>query len=642
MKIKLKDFTRYKFLSGIKFSPKGRRFGFLVHEIDLEGDCYKSNLWVSECDDKESLTGLTDTGDCKSFSWLSEEEVIVQVEGSKEGTSRLLSINPVNKKTRQFADIPVTVQGFELIDGNNVLLKAPYQNQGKPYPNSFEGVEVFDELPFWENGKGIVNKKRTRAYVYSIEENKLSPITGEYFELASMRLSAEKDKVLYFGTEYKNKRGQRHDLLVYDIAKKETTNIFGGHLITDCDFFGDGAIVASSDMKEYGLYENPNFYLVGFDGSVEMLANNDFALANGTSSDCTYGGGNIFEVSGDAAYYISTVESYSVINRVDAQGKAQIISPKNGSVECFDIFGDKIVFVGMASQALEEVYLLDVNTKVTQKFSDFNTEILRDKDVVIPEKVVFTNKDGVDIEGWVMEPVGLEAGAKYPGILNIHGGPKGVYSAIHFHEMQLWANSGYFVFFCNPRGSTGRGDEFTDLRGKYGTVDYTDIMEFTDYVLENYSQIDKNRLGVAGGSYGGFMTNWVIGHTSRFKAAASQRSISNWISDFGTTDIGYFFNEDEHVVNPWNGMEKLWEMSPLKHACNASTPTLFIHSEEDYRCSLSEGLQMFTALKYFGVEARMVVFKGENHNLSRSGKPKNRIRRLEEILRWFDMHLKAE
>ncbi len=215
-----------------------------------------------------------------------------------------------------------------------------------------------------------------------------------------------------------------------------------------------------------------------------------------------------------------------------------------------------------------------------------------------------------------------------------------MYGANFFHEMQVWANSGYYVFFCNPRGSTGRGDEFTDLRGKYGTIDYTDIMEFTEYVLKNYDQIDKDRLGVAGGSYGGFMTNWVIGHTDIFKAAVSQRCISNWISDFGTTDIGYFFNQDEHAATLWDGVERLWEMSPLKHADRVSTPTLFVHSDEDYRCSLSEGLQMFTALKYFGVETRMVVFKGENHHLSRSGKPKNRVRRMEEILYWFDKHLK--
>ena len=133
---------------------------------------------------------------------------------------------------------------------------------------------------------------------------------------------------------------------------------------------------------------------------------------------------------------------------------------------------------------------------------------------------------------------------------------------------------------------------------------------------------------------------WIIGHTDRFKCAASQRSISNWISKFGTTDIGYYFNADQNQATPWINHDKLWWHSPLKYADKAKTPTLFIHSEEDYRCWLAEGLQMFTALKYHGIEARLCMFRGENHELSRSGKPKHRIRRLTEITNWFEKYLK--
>ena len=155
-----------------------------------------------------------------------------------------------------------------------------------------------------------------------------------------------------------------------------------------------------------------------------------------------------------------------------------------------------------------------------------------------------------------------------------------------------------------------------------------------------YPDIDKDRIGVTGGSYGGFMTNWIIGHSSRFKAAASQRSISNWISFFGTSDIGYYFADDQTQGNPWNEVSKMWDQSPLKYADKVTTPTLFIHSDEDYRCWIPEGLQMFTALKYHGVESRFITFKGENHELSRSGKPRNRVKRLEEISKWFDKYLK--
>lgn len=165
-------------------------------------------------------------------------------------------------------------------------------------------------------------------------------------------------------------------------------------------------------------------------------------------------------------------------------------------------------------------------------------------------------------------------------------------------------------------------------------------MKFTDEAVLKYDFIDGDSLGVTGGSYGGFMTNWIIGHTDRFKAAASQRSISNWISKFCTTDIGYYFAGDQNLGNPWDNTEKLWEHSPLKYADKVKTPTLFINSNEDYKCWMAEGLQMFTALKYHDVEARLCLFKGENHELSRSGKPKHRLRRLNEITKWFDSYLK--
>ena len=209
--------------------------------------------------------------------------------------------------------------------------------------------------------------------------------------------------------------------------------------------------------------------------------------------------------------------------------------------------------------------------------------------------------------------------------------------------MQLWASEGYFVFFCNPHGSDGKGNKFADIRGpKYGKLDYDDIMRFTDAVLEKYPQIDKSRVGMTGGSYGGFMANWIVGHTDRFAAVASQRSISNYISKCLTTDIGYYHNIYAMQADPWNGADILWEHSPLKYADKCTTPTLFIHADEDYRCWMGDAIQMFTALRMHGCPTRLCLFHKENHMLSRSGKPKHRIRRLKEITDWFEKYLKNE
>ena len=158
-------------------------------------------------------------------------------------------------------------------------------------------------------------------------------------------------------------------------------------------------------------------------------------------------------------------------------------------------------------------------------------------------------------------------------------------------------------------------------------------------MVAKYEDVDADRLGILGGSYGGFMTNWVIGHTDRFKAANAQRSISNWTSFHGVSDIGFYFSSDQTGTTPWTDMDALWNQSPLKYAMNATTPTLFIHSDKDLRCPLDQGIQMYAALKENGVDSKLVIFKEENHDLSRSGRPKSRVKRLEEIVNWFERYL---
>lgn len=280
-----------------------------------------------------------------------------------------------------------------------------------------------------------------------------------------------------------------------------------------------------------------------------------------------------------------------------------------------------------------DFYKLDYETLAVTHFND---AMLRGKYVAQPAPLNLTAGDH-EVHGFILKPMDFEAGKKYPVIFDIHGGPKTVYGPVFYHEMQYWASRGYFVIFCNPTGSDGRG-AFMDIRGKYGTVDFDDLMAFCDAALAKYPEMDTDNLFETGGSYGGFMTNWIIGHTDRFRACASQRSISNWTSFYGVSDIGPDFSEDQCGSTIWPDVEKFWWHSPMKYADKVKTPTLFLHSLEDYRCPVDQGYQMYSALIAHGVESRLVLFRGENHELSRSGKPKHRIRRLNEITGWFEQH----
>lgn len=266
---------------------------------------------------------------------------------------------------------------------------------------------------------------------------------------------------------------------------------------------------------------------------------------------------------------------------------------------------------------LQELYIYNLVTGEERQLTDWNDTYLADKRLADYHHFSFLTRDGFELDGWVLLPRRLSGGENISGYTGHPWGTAGSLRGIFVHEMQLWANSGYFVFFTNPRGGEGRGNAFMDIRGRWGEVDYEDFMDFTDEVLKRYPMIDKARVGVTGGSYGGYMTNWIVGHTDRFAAAASQRSVANNISMVGHSGSGFNYNVDQVNVDLWegDGVLEYWKHSPLKYANRVKTPILFIHSDQDRDCFISEGLQMFTAVRLHGCKARMCIFKGEGHGL---------------------------
>ena len=256
--------------------------------------------------------------------------------------------------------------------------------------------------------------------------------------------------------------------------------------------------------------------------------------------------------------------------------------------------------------------------------------------VVEPERFWFKGADQWDIQGWYLPPV--EKRDNHPAILYIHGGPQVCYGESFFHEMQVLAGQGYGVILLNPRGGNGYGQSFvSSILGDYGHKDYEDLMLGTTHVLNEHPEIDSSRLYVAGGSYGGFMTNWIVGHTDRFRAAISQRSISNWISFYGTSDIGAFFVEFQ-LQRDLSDVEGLWKMSPLAYAHQAKTPLLLMHSEQDLRCPMEQAEQFYVAMKKNHVDTKLITFPQSNHGLSRDGLPNLRMNRFDAMMAWLDTY----
>ncbi|UCG62650.1 MAG: S9 family peptidase [Candidatus Zixiibacteriota bacterium] len=252
--------------------------------------------------------------------------------------------------------------------------------------------------------------------------------------------------------------------------------------------------------------------------------------------------------------------------------------------------------------------------------------------------VMFRSFDGTQVQGWLVTPPNFNPSRKYPSILEIHGGPRVQYAYTFFHEMQLFAAKGYVVFYTNPRGGAGRGETWARaISGGWGELDYMDCMAAADY-LEKQRFINRKRMGVTGGSYGGYMTNWIIGHTNRFKAAVTQRSVVDLKSFYGSSDIGWSLAR-EFEGTPWKNNENYEKCSPITYYQNIKTPVLIIHSENDLRCGIEQAEQMFAMLKTMKKTVEMVRFPEEPHGLSRHGRPDRRIARLDWILKWFEKYL---
>lgn len=656
--LRLDDFTQYTFLSGLKHNPSGQYACFVAHKADLQENGYQSRLWIYNVQE-EKVVQLTGLGRESAFTWLNDEELLFasirspkDQERQKQGEELTVfyKININGGEAQEAFRVPLAVQSIKPLTDNRFLLTVSYNpNHSRLQSLSDEerelekSFEVLEEIPYWRNGRGFTSLKRSRLYLYCQETGTFEPLTGERLQVEAVELNEAKTKALFIGSEYSGMEPLNNSLYLVDLEQKKVGQVtpveefayYEAHFLSDSE-----AICRGSDRQRFGLNENSRFYLVNLtDGSKKLITPHwETSTWNSVGSDCRYGYSSGSQLDNGYLYFITTENDSSYLNRIDPSGKVEKVTSRDGSVDGFSIKNGEVLLIALRDLNLQELYRLKDGEE--EKLTSFNDWVREKRKLSQPEPLSFETVPGITIDGWVMKPVDYVEGQKYPAILNIHGGPKTVYGTVFFHEMQYWANEGYFVFFCNPRGSDGKGNEFADIRGKYGTIDYDDLMRFTDLVLETYSDIDPERVGVTGGSYGGFMTNWIIGHTNRFKAAASQRSISNWFSMGYTTDIGYFFAPDQIDATPWSNPEKLWEHSPLKYADQVQTPTLFIHSDQDYRCWLPEALQMFTALKYHGVEARLCMFRGENHELSRSGKPKARIRRLEEITAWFNRFLK--
>ncbi len=332
-----------------------------------------------------------------------------------------------------------------------------------------------------------------------------------------------------------------------------------------------------------------------------------------------------------------TVDRYD-----DTTGAITTVADGPFVISSFDLLDDGDRIVAAVSTPTRPAELWQFGPDGAEILVSLNDELLAELDLAEPELISVPSTGGAEVEALLVRPpASAEAEAPGPGLVYVHGGPMAAYTQSFFDEFQMAAADGYTVIAGNPRGSDGYGDDWiSSITGALGEKDWDDVQALTDH-LAALDTVDENRIGIGGGSYGGFMASWAIGHTDRYRAALIERAVTNWETMAGTSDIGSWFLPMLIDADWHRGLDALRQMSPMSYADAIRTPSLILHSEEDWRCPIEQAEQLFAVLRRNGVDVTFARFPGENHELSRSGSPRHRVERFRLIHDFFASHLLA-
>ncbi|WP_099157411.1 S9 family peptidase [Virgibacillus ndiopensis] len=656
----VEDLTKIAVYSDPQFAPNGESYAFVSTTVN-EANEYQSQLFLQTTTDQPQQ--WTFGNNKNSHPRFSPDGNSIVFQSTRSGIMQLWIVPRNGGEARQLTffkhgaanpewskDGRYIIFTAELDAGDHVQEQKEQSKEERQKEKEQKAKEpvIINRLKHKSDAKGFHDHKKAQLVLFDVKENTFTQLTSENSDHSYEDISPDGNLVLFSANlednaDYKN----TNDLFLLNLSTKEVTKLTNGkgsygHASFSpsgkkISCFGHEYTYSGATLSELFVFEVATSERTCLSESIDMQLG-DVMIGDTRMGQSTVG--PIWSKNEEKLYFIGTDYGATGLYQADLNGNINVLYKDNNHVFGFSYDENKDTFILGISTPTNPCNFYQFKNSQLTRLTDANAELLAEVTLSEPETVTAAAEDGWEIQGWLLHPYGFEADQKYPFILEIHGGPHAMYGQTFFHELQLLAAKGYVVLYTNPRGSHGYGQEFVDAcRSDYGGSDYTDLMSAVDYALKNYDFIDKDRLGVTGGSYGGFMTNWIVGHTNRFKAAVTQRSISNWLSFYGVSDIGYFFTKWELGQNLLEDPTKLWEFSPLKYVENVETPLLIVHGEQDMRCPIEQGEQLFVALKHLKKDVEFVRFPGANHELSRSGNPEMRMARLNHICGWFEKYL---
>lgn len=669
------DLLKFVWVADPQISPDGSQVALVRVTADEKKDDYETAIWLARTDGSEPPRRLTSGTRDHGPRWSADGTHLAFVRSvEKDGRpqpSQVFVLSMEGGEARPITDIPRGAGNPQWSpDGRTLAFSSTARpdelnkaDDSKEKPRESD-VRVITEAVYRANGMadfGYVDRDRP-SHIWTVALPDAgaplaapTQVTSGEFSEDNFKWSPDGTRIFFVSTRVKEPYYFPNDSDLYSVLSS------GGEITKVLSVDGSvGPYAFSPDARRIAFvgtlhgtpvrsYSQSDLFVAELPSGAprNLTSSYDFDVDGGLGGDqrAPRGGspsGPVWSQDGRTLLIKVGEQGDANIKRVDAaSGKVDPLTTGHHDVMAYtaDASGQKLALILSTQTVLGDVQALDVATGALSKLTSFNNELFDQLALSEPEEIWYTSFDGKKIQGWILKPSNFGASKKYPMILEIHGGPHSAYGNTFTHEFQWMAGKGYVVLFTNPRGSSNYGQEFGNIiQFKYPGDDYKDLMAAVDEIQKK-GYVDESRMGVTGGSGGGLLTNWVVTQTNRFKAAVSQRDISDWSNFWYTADF-WLFNPTWFRKAPFEDPVDFAQRSPITHVKNIQTPLMFILGDEDWRTPPSAGgEQLFRALKYLKRPTVMVRFPDENHELSRAGKPWHRIERLQHIVGWMDKYL---
>jgi len=638
--VRPRDLTYLRTVSDPRVHPDGIRVAFAVSRPNVEEDRYDRQIWVWDGERAETYTqGPHDDAprwspDGRFLAFLRKEE-------DDKAHPQVAVMATTGGEANIITDLPLGASDLAWSPDSSRLVVVGFVWRSDvadlEYDQRPKRPKRITRLPYRGDGIGYIHDRRSHLFVVDVDgapgdEVCLTP--GDDFDEHGAVWHPDGSSVAFLSARH-DERETRPDEGVFavDIASKEITGLVDPGSWTELAYAPDGTLHLVGVADPFEWPASVPVQRLTADG-LESLTED---LNCETTPPQTPAGPRFR----DDGSFLVAVEDAGRVNVVEwADGALRDVLTGDRCVTGVDPTpdGTAIAFTATSADNPGELYWLQNGQE--RALTDLNRGFVDACEVLATEHFRF-DREGTDVDAWIVLPDSAEPA---PLLLNVHGGPTSQYGFYFFDEFQVYAAAGYVVVGSNPRGSSGRGTDWArgvvGVWDKLDSVDMLDLVAAVDAAIERYpDRIDPGRLGIMGGSYGGFATARITAMTDRFASSVVERGLLVWESFGGTSDIGPFF--DRMFLNGLEPVtfETLQAASPLTYVDRITTPTLVLHSDEDWRCPVEQAEQFFAALRRKGVEAEMVRFPGEGHELSRGGKPKHRVERFDVILEWHGRHL---